>query len=68
MSLSAVVAFLVLAVTVVFAALAAGVAGVLHRLEGATLPAAASTAASVFTAVFAASAAALTLLTSWLRP
>lgn len=68
MSLSATVAFLVLAMTAFFAALAASVAGVLHRLEGATLSAAVSTAVSVFIAVFAASAAALTLLTSWVRP
>ncbi|MER5968551.1 hypothetical protein ABT112_02180 [Streptomyces sp. NPDC002055] len=65
MSLSAVVAVLVLTVAAVCSALAAGVAGVLHRLDGATLPTAAIRAASTFVAAFATSIAALTLLASW---
>ncbi|MEU6182965.1 MULTISPECIES: hypothetical protein [Streptomyces] len=66
MSLALIVAFLVLAVTVLCAALMAALAGLLHRLDGASLPVAMREAVSAFFIMFATGIAALALLTSWM--
>ncbi|GAA1733425.1 MULTISPECIES: hypothetical protein [Streptomyces] len=67
MSLAAVVAFLILAVTALCAAVLAGAAGLLHRLDGASWPTALTKAASTFITVLATSIALLTFLTAWMH-
>ncbi|MFG3370380.1 hypothetical protein ACGF0K_36195 [Streptomyces sp. NPDC048156] len=66
MSLATIVAILVLALTALFAAVIAGTAGLLHRMDGASWPTALTKAASTFIAALATSIALLTLLTAWI--
>ncbi|MEU3465275.1 hypothetical protein ABZ721_35735 [Streptomyces sp. NPDC006733] len=66
MSLALIVAFLALAVTLLCAALLAALAGLLQRLDGASLPLAMREALLAFFIMFATGIAALALLTSWM--
>ena len=66
MPLDVVIALLVLAVTILGAAIIAGTAGMLHRLDGASWPTTLTKAATTFTAVLATGIALLTLLTAWM--